>query len=279
MVDVDVAGELRGMLLVHRYYGVEEFGDSLAVAADCRADRHAEQVSQLLDVDAVATGLKLVVHVQGHHHRQVHVDELGGKVEVALDVGGVHHVQHHVRGLLQKILADVEFFRAVGREGICAGKVDQGDLVTLVFELSFLGVDSDSAVVSYVLVGTGGYVEKGCLSAIGVAHEGNANAVAAFFGKFGNLPVQNGRERLSGMFCRDMLFGLFFADYLYLGGFFAAERYFISEDFVFDRVLEGGVENHPYGFSADETHLYQALAETPVARYFCYYGLFAGFEF
>ncbi len=279
MVDVDVAGELRGMLLVHRDYGVEEFGDSLAVAADCRADRHAEQVSQLLDVDAVATGLKLVVHVQGHHHRQVHVDELGGKVEVALDVGGVHHVQDNVRRFLEKVLADVEFLGAVRRQGIGSWEINKGDLVALELELAFLCVDRDSAVISYVLMGTGGYVEKGCLSAIGVAHEGNANAVAAFFGKFGNLPVQNGRERLSGMFCRDMLFGLFFADDLYLGGFFAAERYFISEYFVFDRVLEGGVENHPYGFSADETHLYQAFSETPVARYFCYYGLFAGFKF
>ena len=267
------------MLLVHRDYGVEEFGYALAVAADSRADRHAEQVSKLPGVYAVATGLKLVVHIQGHHHRQVHVDELGGKVEVALDVGGVHHVQHHVRGLLQKILADVEFFRAVGREGICAGEVDQGDPVAFVFELSFLGVDRDSAVISYVLMGTGGYVEKGCLSAIGVAHEGYAQAVAALFSKFGDFPVQNGREGFSGMFCGDMQFGLFFADNLDLRGLFAAQRYFISQYFVFDRIPERGVENHPYGLAADEAHLYQAFSETPVARYFCYYGLFAGFEF
>ena len=130
-----------------------------------------------------------------------------------------------------------------------------------------------------MLVGTGGYVEKGCLSAIGVAHEGDAQAVAALFGKFGDFPVQNGREGFSGVFGGYMQLGFFFADHLYLRCLFAAKRYLIPEYFVFDRILERGVENHPYGFAADEPHLYQALAETPVARYFCYYGLFAGFEF
>ena len=80
MIDVDVTGQFRGMLLIHRYHGVEEFGNAFAVAAYRRADGHAEKVSELPDVDTVATGFEFIVHVQGHHHRQVHVDELSGEI-------------------------------------------------------------------------------------------------------------------------------------------------------------------------------------------------------
>ena len=68
----------------------------------------------MVDVQLVATLLQLVVHIQGHHHRDVHIDQLGGEVEVALEVATVHHVEDDVGILLKNMFAHVELFGRVG---------------------------------------------------------------------------------------------------------------------------------------------------------------------
>ena len=91
--------------------------------------------------------LTVGVHVHGHDHAEVHVDDLGRQVEISLEVGGVHHVDDHVGNIVDQILADVQLLRAVGREGVGARQVDEDKMVALVFEPPFLGIDGHSAVV------------------------------------------------------------------------------------------------------------------------------------
>ena len=69
-------------------------------------------------VQLVAAVLQGIVHVEGDDHAHVHIDELGGEVEVTLQVARIHHVDDDIRGFLDDVLAHVEFLRAVGREGI-----------------------------------------------------------------------------------------------------------------------------------------------------------------
>ena len=103
--------------------------------------------------------------------------------------------------------------------------------------------------------------------------------MAAFFGKFGDFPVEDGVQGLSGVLGSDVLLCFPLADDLYLRGLFAAERHFISEYFVFNRIFERGVENHPDGLATDEPHFYQALTKTSVPCHLCDNGFFAGFKF
>ena len=114
VVDVDVPGQAGIRLLIDPDDGVEEFADAFAVPGDRRTDRRPEQPAQLLHVERIPLGAEFVVHVQGHDGPQVHVDELGGQVEVPLDVGGVHDIDHHVRHRVDEVLPDVEFFGGIG---------------------------------------------------------------------------------------------------------------------------------------------------------------------
>ena len=276
VIDVDVACKARRGILIHLHDGIEEFFHSPSVPADRGAYRHTEQVAQLPDIYAVSLSLEFVVHVKGHDHPEVHVDQLGGQVEIALYVGSVHHVQHDVRSALEQVPADVEFFRTVGGERVCAGQIHQGDLVSLMLEVSLLGIHGHAAVVTHVLVRAGCNIEKRGLAAIRVAYQGDAYVVAALFGQFDDFPVENGGERLARMLRGDVRLSFFFADDLDFGGLLAAERDFVTKYFVFDRVLERGVQHHPHGLAADEAHLYEALAEASMPGNLCYDGALAG---
>ena len=114
VVDMDMACHDVLVALIDFDDGIEQRVDAGSVPADGRTDRHAEQPAQLVDVEAVAFLLQFVVHVQRHHHPEVHVDELGGQVEVAFQVGGVHHVDDDIGHLLDEVLPHVQFFRGIG---------------------------------------------------------------------------------------------------------------------------------------------------------------------
>ena len=275
VVDVDMAAQAGVALLIDLDDGVEKGGNALAVAAHRRADRDTEQVAQLLRVDLVALGLELVVHVQGHDGPQVHVDELGRQVEVALDVGRVDDIDDDVGHGVDEVLPDIEFLRRIGREGVGAGEVDEGDVVTLVGEVAFLGVHRHAAVVADVFMAAGGDVEKGGLAAVGVADEGHADDVAALLGDMGQglveeLPVHlvgAGRmlEALEVLVGVERLRGLGLGHDINILRFGAPQGDLVAQHLVFDRVLQRSTEHTAHALSADEPHLYQAFAEAAVA--------------
>ena len=62
-------------------------------------------------------------------------------------------------------------------------------------------------------------------------------------------------------------------------GLAAPQRDVVAHDFILDRVLQGGVQNHFDPLSADKTHLHDAAAETAVSRHFEYRGRFPGLKF
>ena len=161
-------------------------------------------------------------------------------------------------------------------------------MVALVFEPPFLGIDGHSAVVADPLVGAGGNVEQGGLAAVGIAHEGDPDRMAALLRELPHPPVEvlrigavrfaaaqsGGTGRIPG--CLRLRYivlsrlglGLALADDLYLAGLVPAERYLVSYDLVFYGVPERGVEHHPDLLSLDEPHLGDSLAEGAVSAHF-----------
>ena len=278
---MDVPGQLGVRLLVNLDNRVEQLRDALSVAAHGGAHGHAQQPAQLLDIQLVAFVLKFIVHVQRHHGAQVHVDELGGQVQVALDVGGVHHVDDHVRHGLQEVFADVELLRGVGAERVGAWEVHQGDIVTLELEMAFLGIHGDAGVVAHVLVAAGGNVEQGGFAAVGVAHQRNADIMVPFLRHMGQGAVQAlfifqvSGQGLQVFIRPEGLAGFLVRHHLNLPGLFPPEGHFIADNLVFDGVLEGGVEHHADLFSLNEAHLYQAFTETPVTVHTNNHGVLA----
>ena len=49
--------------------------------------------------------------------------------------------------------------------------------------MTFLRIHRHAGVVAHMLVGTGGDVEQGGLSAVGIAHQGDADHVIALLGQ------------------------------------------------------------------------------------------------
>ena len=62
-------------------------------------------------------------------------------------------------------------------------------------------------------------------------------------------------------------------------GLGTAQRDVVAHDFILDRVLQGGVQNHFDPLSADKTHLHDAAAKASVAHHFDNRRRFAGLQF
>ena len=245
---------------------VEQLVDAFAAASGGRHDRHAEEGAELVDVKLVAALLELVEHIEGHHHREVHVDELGGEVEVALEVAAVHHVEDDVGILLDDMLPDVQFFGGICAEGVGAGQVRKVEGVAAELKGAHLLIDGDTAVVADVFVGVCGDVEDAGFPAVGVADKGHVDSFGAVFGDVaqGTVGFFNAREVVV---MDNLLFGLLHGDNLHLFGITAAQRHLKVHDAILDRIFERGVENGVHFHPFDEAHLDDALAESPVTRH------------
>ena len=62
-------------------------------------------------------------------------------------------------------------------------------------------------------------------------------------------------------------------------GLAAPQRDVVAHDFILDRVLQGGVQDHFDPLSADKTHLHDAAAKASVAHHFDNRRRFAGLQF
>ena len=215
------------------------------------------------------------------HGAQVHVDELGGQVQVALDVGRIYHVHHYVRHGLQEVFAHVKLLRGIGAQRIGAGKVHQGDIVPFILEVALLGIHGDAGVVAHVLVAAGGNVEQGGFAAVGIAHQRYAYIMVPFLSHMSQGTVQAlfvfqiPGERLQVFVGFEGFAGLRLRHHLYLFGLLPPERDFIADNLVFDGILKGSVEHYADLFPLNETHLYQAFTETPVTVHPNNHGLLA----
>ena len=108
----------------------------------------------------------------------MHVDELGGKVQVALKIACIYNVDDNVGSVLDDLLAHIKFFWRVGRKRICARKVNNIELIAFEFGMTNLGIDSNTRVVAYTLVSSRGKVEERSLATIRIAYKRNINGAA-----------------------------------------------------------------------------------------------------
>ena len=257
---------VRILHLEHIYHGIEEFVDAPAGVGYSGYNRNSEHLSKGIVIEIGIAALQLVEHVQVYHHRSVHIDEFCGEIEVTLKVRGHNNIYYNIGGLLAEVSHHVEFLGGVGRQGICAGKINYVEAVSFVFKSSLLGSDSDSRIVSDMLMGSRNHVEHRCLAAVGVAHqrhiynlvfaEGYGIGIrlrlfAAFHGKVGAG---------GGMF---PYFQKFYLDKGRLG---PAQRHLIVHQGIFHRILQWRVEYHTYLTPSDKSHFHYALSESSVTE-------------
>ena len=154
-------------------------------------------------------------------------------------------------------------------------QVHQRDVVSLVVELPLLGRHRHAAVVAHVFMPARCVVEQRGLAAVRVAHQGDGDALALVQGGAAHLLLLHDGLRRGLHRLRHLLL----AHHLDEGGLAAAERHLVAHHLVFNRVVERGVEQRLHHLALHETHLHDALAESPVPRHLHDGGLPARLQF
>ena len=246
---------------------VEEAVDAVAVTTGGGHDRHTQKRAQLADIQIVATLLQFIVHIQRHHHRDIHIDKLGGKIEVAFQVAAVHHVQDNIRIFFQNMLAHIEFLGRVSTEAVGARQVHQVESVAAVGEGAHLLVHGHATVVAYALMGVRSDIEDAGLAAVRVPHQRHIDGAAPMLGNVVYGITVGSVEGLVVVVMGNLALGLRLADHLHLLRIAPSQRHLEIHDPVFDGVVQRRVEHSLDHHPIDEAHLDDTLAESAVARH------------
>ena len=83
VVDMQVARPFVSTL-IYLNDGTEQVFYSFSTLKRSGNHRDTKQIAEGVEVHLVSSSFKLVVHIQGAHHADIHIHQLGGQVEVAL---------------------------------------------------------------------------------------------------------------------------------------------------------------------------------------------------
>ena len=99
--------------------GVHQYGETRPLPGGDRDHGHTQHLWQSMQVDLHATLFHDIHHIEGHYHRLAQLQELKGKVEIALQGGGVHHVDDNVHLVGEDELPGDLLLHGVAGEGVC----------------------------------------------------------------------------------------------------------------------------------------------------------------
>ncbi len=165
--------ELARLVLRHnrRSEDVEQVARALLAAADRLDTRHAETFLELLRIDAHATALRVILHVEVDEKRDALFEELHRQIQVALDVRAVNDIDDEVELRVHEVIDDNLFLRAARVDAVRAREVDDGNRAILVARVSDFLVDRDAGPVANLLASACEFVENRGLAGIRIAGE------------------------------------------------------------------------------------------------------------
>ena len=150
--------------------------DARLAGGDETHDGASEFGRELLEIDFELVLLGDVEHVDDHHHRHLHFNQLGREVEVALEVRAVDDVDHRFGFAREDVVASdaLVFARGGGgRDRIDAWKVDELDRLSFVRKEARLLVDGDAGPVADALARARQGVEERGFAAVRIADHAN----------------------------------------------------------------------------------------------------------
>ena len=254
------------------YNFIEETVDTHTGTTRSRHHRDTKQGGKLVKVKAVTAALQLVIHIEGHHHGDIHIDKLRCEVEVALQVGGVDDIENDIRVLVKDMTAHIELLRRIGTERIGAGEVDEVDGITGMMEGAHLLVNGDAAIVAHTLMSVGGDIEDGGLATVGVTDKGHMDALATLTRHMLQRGLTDTGNGTIVVMVHNLGLSFSLTDNLHLGGISTAQRHLEVHDTVFDRVVKRSIEDRLNSDTLDESHLYNTLTESTMARHTHHHG-------
>ena len=138
---------------------MEQLVDTLSGTTYGRNHRNPYQFTQLFIIQMITTCLQFIIHVQCNNHFHIHVDELGSQIEITFQVRSIHYIDNKVWCFFDDMLANINFFWRIGREGISTWKVNDAEVIPLERKESRFGIYGNSTIVTHMFMCTTGYIE------------------------------------------------------------------------------------------------------------------------
>ena len=139
----------------------------------------SQRARQLLNADLVAVLLDNVHHVDGNHHGNAQLRELGGEVKVPLQICAVNYIEDRVRALLNQVVSCDNLLQRIGRKRIDAGKVCHNNIAVL-FQLALFFLHGDTRPVAHELIRAREHVKQRGFTAVRIAREGDFDTHVCF---------------------------------------------------------------------------------------------------
>ncbi|KAF5028222.1 hypothetical protein DSECCO2_661340 [anaerobic digester metagenome] len=83
-------------ILVHFYYLIQQCIYTFAFGTYGGHKRYAEQLTQVFIINLAARAQKFIIHVEGTHQTDVHINKLCGKVKITLKIRAVKNIYHYI---------------------------------------------------------------------------------------------------------------------------------------------------------------------------------------
>ena len=113
--------------------------------------RASKLCAQLREVDFVSVFAHDINHIHRDDHRDTQLQQLCGKVKIALHVGAVQNVDDRIRFFFHQKSASDHFLQSIGAEGINAGQILDDDIL-MPFQPAFLFFHGNARPVANVLI-------------------------------------------------------------------------------------------------------------------------------
>ena len=97
---------------------MEQLVDALSGTTYGRNHRNTDQFTQFFIIQMITTCLQFIIHIQCNNHFHIHVNELGSQIEITFQVRSIHYIDDQVWCFFDDMLANINFFRRIGRKRI-----------------------------------------------------------------------------------------------------------------------------------------------------------------
>ena len=130
----------------------------------------AQLLGKLLCIDLIPVLPDNVHHIDGCHHRDTQLYQLGGQIQVPLQVGAVDDVQNRIRPLLDQIIPGYHFLQGVGGQGVNTRQVCDGH-IAVTLQLTLLLFNRYAGPVTHKLVGSGQRIKQGGFACVRISRK------------------------------------------------------------------------------------------------------------
>ena len=151
----------------------DKVGDALFAHGRKRNARHAVNVRKFVEIQLDSTIFGDIHHIDGNHHRDMHIGKLTREEQVTFEVRGINDVDNQASFAAEQIVNSSAFVFSICEQGVSTRKVHQTNLTVTQFKITFLLFNCHARPVTYMLASTCKSIEKSRLTAVRVT--GNSN--------------------------------------------------------------------------------------------------------